>query len=1009
MTPAEARTSEKVLNGALAAALNGCHPRWRVEAEQSGVVRGAPGRSPDLVITAGDGPAAAPVVIETEYEPARTVEADAAARLGAVLSRSGQTVEQAVAVAVPEALSRAPQRDLPGEIEAAGLRYRLVTRYGAAAGQSWFPSEGWRTGAVADLAGLCEQLTTNDLVVESAATVMEDSVAAVSNNLARAFSDKPQVLAGVAAALNLQPSEQTTRIGVTMIANALLFQLAIEGGVNPETGWRIPGPSAEAPRDRVLEVWWRILDVNYWPIFWTAHAVLSQIPQAEAHAEVLAPLTGMAHKLARFGTASTADIAGQMFGKLIADRKFLATFYTRPSSARLLAELAVDRLAVDWSDPERVESLRVADLACGTGSLLTAAYQQIASRVRRIGGLDDEALHPAMMEQVLAGADIMPAAAHLTCTALSSTHPRTRFSQSRIHLMPYGRSPDASGSGHHVRLGALELLDRSYRQTSWLDTAEIAVDPEGGAGNGAEPVAGRGANGAEPAAGRGANGPEPVIDHAGADLVIMNPPFTRPTNHGTAEAARVPVPSFAGFDTEAAEQRAMSRRLAKLNRGLADPAGSGNAGLASNFVDLAHAKVKPGGAIAFVLPAVMTAGQAWSKVRALLDEHYRNICVVAIADTGPTDRSFSADTGMAEVLVVADRARPDDEPDPDSWLWVNLSARPPNPVEAAETARLIARIASEPPHRRSGALNLGGARIGNYVRDGVGAAGCAGIAEPDLAVCAGAIASGRLWLGRLGLIDGVRLTELGELGSRGPVDRDVSGVQSDRITPRGPFDIEKTDDWRAATYPVLWFHDHRRETRLVVEPDCQGRVRDGCEDKALRIWASASRLHFSLDFRLNSQPLAACLTPEPCVGGRAWPAFKPDDERWATAVLLWANTTLGLISFWWAGTRQQQGRSNLTVLRLPELAALDPRALTDEQLSAAAGIFDRLADKRLLPANEAWRDETRQELDRMVLADLLGLDAAEVMPALAVLRYQWCLEPSVHGGKATRPSNGAAR
>ena len=732
MAPAEARTSEKVLNGALAAALNGCHPRWRVEAEQSGVVRGAPGRSPDLVITAGDGLAAAPVVIETEYEPARTVEADAAARLGAVLSRSGQTVEQAVAVAVPEALSRAPQRDLPGEIEAAGLRYRLATRYGAAAGQSWFPSEGWLTGTVADLAGLCEQLTTNDLVVESAATVMEDSVAAVSNNLARAFSDKPQVLAGVAAALNLQPSEQTTRIGVTMIANALLFQLAIEGGVNPETGWRIPGPSAEAPRDRVLEVWWRILDVNYWPIFWTAHAVLSQIPQAEAHAEVLAPLTGMAHELARFGAASTADIAGQMFGKLIADRKFLATFYTRPSSARLLAELAVDRLAVDWSDPERVESLRVADLACGTGSLLTAAYQQIASRVRRIGGLDDEALHPAMMEQVLAGADIMPAAAHLTCTALSSTHPRTRFSRSRIHLMPYGRSPDASGSGHHVRLGALELLDRSYRQTSWLDTAEIAVDPEGGAGNGAGPAAGPGANGAGPAAGPGANGPEPLIDHAGADLVIMNPPFTRPTNHGTAEAARMPVPSFAGFDTEAAEQRAMSRRLAKLNRGLADPAGSGNAGLASNFVDLAHAKVKPGGAIAFVLPAVMTAGQAWSKVRALLDEHYRNICVVAIADTGPTDRSFSADTGMAEVLVVADRARPDDEPDPDSWLWVNLSARPPNPVEAAETARLIARIASEPSHRRSGALNLGGARIGNYVRDGVGAAGCAGIAEPDL-------------------------------------------------------------------------------------------------------------------------------------------------------------------------------------------------------------------------------------------------------------------------------------
>ena len=1000
MNPAEARTSEKVLNGALAAALNGCHPRWRVEAEQSGVVRGAPGRSPDLVITAGDGPAAAPVVIETEYEPARTVEADAVARLGSVLAGSGQTVEQAVAVAVPEALRRAPQRDLPGEVAAAGLRYRLATRYGADADPSWFPAQGWLTGSVADLAGLCEQLITNDLVVASAAAVMEESVAAVSANLTRAFSQNPEVLAGVAGALNLQPSEQTTRIGMTMIANALLFQLAIEGDVNPVTGWRIPGPGAEDTRDRVLDVWWRILDVNYWPIFWTAHAVLSQIPRAQAQAEVLAPLTGMAHELARFGATSTADIAGQMFGKLIADRKFLATFYTRRSSARLLAELAVGRLAVDWSDRQRVGALRVADLACGTGALLTAAYQQIASRVRRIGGGDDEPLHPVMMERVLAGADIMPAAAHLTCTALSSTHPRTRFSRSRIHLMPYGRSSDASGSGSHVRVGALELLDRAYRQTSWLDTAEIAVDPDGGPGAAPD-------GGGRAADGHGGNGAGPVIDHAAADLVIMNPPFTRPTNHGTAEAARAPVPSFAGFATEDDEQRAMSSRLAKLNRGLGDPAGRGNAGLASNFVDLAHAKVKPGGTVAFVLPAVMTAGGAWSKVRALLDEHYRNICVVAIADTGPTDRSFSADTGMAEVLVVADRARPGDEPDPDGWLWVNLSARPPNPVEATETARLIARVASEPPNRRSGALSLGATRIGNYLRDGVGAAGCAGIAEPDLAVCAGAMASGKLWLGRLGPIDGVGLTDLGELGSRGPVDRDVVGVQSDRITPRGPFDIEKTDNWRAATYPVLWSHDHRREARLVVEPDCQGRVREGCEDKALRIWASASRLHFSLNFTLTSQPLAACLTPESCIGGRAWPTFELHDERWAPAVLLWANTTLGLISFWWAGSRQQQGRSNLTISRLGELAILDPRTLTAEQLSAAAGIFDLISADRFLPANEAWRDETRQELDRMVLADLLGLDAAEVMPALAVLRYQWCLESSVHGGKSTRPPDRA--
>ena len=41
---------------------------------------------------------------------------------------------------------------------------------------------------------------------------------------------------------------------------------------------------------------------------------------------------------------------------------FLATFYTLPESACLLAELAVERLDVDWSDRSAIEGLRVCRL-----------------------------------------------------------------------------------------------------------------------------------------------------------------------------------------------------------------------------------------------------------------------------------------------------------------------------------------------------------------------------------------------------------------------------------------------------------------------------------------------------------------------------------------------------------------------------------------------------------------------------------------------------------------------
>ncbi len=156
------------------------------------------------------------------------------------------------------------------------------------------------------------------------------------------------------------------------------------------------------------------------------------------------------------------------------------------------------------------------------------------------------------------------------------------------------------------------------------------------------------------------------------------------------------------------------------------------------------------------------------------------------------------------------------------------------------------------------------------------------------------------------------------------------------------------------------------------------------------------------DFRINSQPLAACITPQPSIGGRAWPNFLCADQRWEVPLALWANTTLGLIAFWWIGTRQQQGRARLTISRLPALTVLDTRQLSAEQLGRAHEIFKEFAGRELLPANEAWRDGIRQALDRVVLVDLLELPD-DIMEPLELLRRQWCAEPSVHGGKSTAP------
>ena len=144
-----------------------------------------------------------------------------------------------------------------------------------------------------------------------------------------------------------------------------------------------------------------------------------------------------------------------------------------------------------------------------------------------------------------------------------------------------------------------------------------------------------------------------------------------------------------------------------------------------------------------------------------------------------------------------------------------------------------------------------------------------------------------------------------------------------------------------------------------------------------------------------------CITPEETLGGRAWPNVLPHRDDWVWPLLLWANSTLGLMMYWWQGTRQQQGRAIFTISRLPALNVLDARCFSASQLQQCQTVCDEFRSRSLLPANEAYRDPTRKELDAALWAVLDLPDS--LLTNLDLVREQWCAEPSVHGGKRTRP------
>ena len=970
------RTSEAVFNGHFGEALRGKHPLWRqgLGVEQTGVFADDPRLRPDILIRTPD---TQPVVIETEFAPAASVERDARSRLGRTPAGSKDPIEQAIAVRIPAAL-RGGQERLAERIAAAAFGY-CVFSGDPAAPERW-PRAGWLAGGIDRIAGCAEDAMVSQRLIVESMSILEDGVRiatrAIDDAMALHFTDTEPVIGRV---LNQRPGEQTNRMAMAIVASALTFHAAIAGthGIPPLR--ELQAHPRRTFQAALLACWRDVLnDINYWPIFKVASDIMIRIRVFTAE-RILDALADAAERLARIGVTTRHDLTGRMFQSLIADRKFLATFYTLPASAALLAEMAAARMDADWSDLEAYPDLSIADLSCGTGTLLSAAYRAVLGRYRRAGG-DDSRIHRRMIERAIIAADIMPAAAHLCASQLSSVCPSVIFDNTRVYTMPYGVGADGDRD-RGVAIGSLDL-------TAAAQTRSLFATGQRRAG--------------------GAEGDVEVNDvelpHESVDLVVMNPPFTRPTGHEAGKIG-VPVPSFAGFGTTEEEQRAMSARLTAIRRQLDEPVGHGNAGLASNFIDLAHAKVRRGGVVALVLPIAAIQGKAWRAVRDLLARRYEDVTVVSIAAAGALERAFSSDTGIAEALVIATKRRGGDGPAGDA-LFVNLRRRPASLLEAVETAAVASRLPARPA---VGIFRAGEQPLGSYIRAPLGEGGCAGLRETALADAMAALRGGELRMPRYRDRHRLPVAPLGALGERGLYPLDIGTGRDEKPPIRGPFKVVPLSG--VPSYPILWRHDAARERRLVVPPDSQGEVRPDCEERALAAWETAARLHFNRDFQLNSQSLAACLTPEIALGGRAWPNFRlagargEGGARREEIIALWANSTPGLMSFWWAGSRQQQGRTVLTITTLPALPALDPRRLSRAALERGARIFAEFRGAPLLPANEAWRDETRKALDRALLVDLLDLPESVLAP-LDRLRLQWCAEPSVHGGKNTAPPTG---
>ena len=374
------RQTEPSINNALGILLQGMMGSATVRSENVRAVAGHAGLQPDVIVTE---PGRAPVIVEAEIEPARSVEAEAKSRLGLEVVEGRRTVEAVIALRYPEAV--ADSDDLGAALSGARLSYCVLRDDPS---ESRFPESGWITGSVSDLADLVRLVSVSQRDVDFAADALQQGIERVAAILDELDATQPGVTTQIARLLGMMNVPQTRRMACAIIANALVFHERIAGMSDNEIRplSLVCGRGIANPKGETLAAWAAILDINYFPIFSIGRDILSHIPSGAA-ARILNTLELTAGEVSSAGVDNAHDLTGRIFQRLIVDRKYLATFYTLPASAALLARLAVSKMeGIDWSDAEAVGNLRIGDFACGTGALLSAAYEQIAARHERTGG-----------------------------------------------------------------------------------------------------------------------------------------------------------------------------------------------------------------------------------------------------------------------------------------------------------------------------------------------------------------------------------------------------------------------------------------------------------------------------------------------------------------------------------------------------------------------------------------------------------------------------------------------
>ena len=668
------------------------------------------------------------------------------------------------------------------------------------------------------------------------------------------------------------------------------------------------------PVGSYLTAWELILALDYKPIFETARAALLAVPPDPSFGEAVGIAAEAALAAARDTASYRHDLLGRIFHTVLDTARYDGSFYTTTPAATLLSCLAIPQDLCDWQDADAIARLRITDPACGTGTLLMAAVERIRELAPQ--SRDNPHLASALIEQVLSGFDINLTATHMAATTLGLLSPTTHFRSLQIGRVRLG--VDEAGKTH---LGSLEFLgNRQPRIMPWPNAAQLVAQVDTG---------------------------DEIAVTEPADLVIMNPPFTRD--------------SLRHDQFSRDEERKIKDREKELFTN--SPAHmSSNAGA---FLVLAeHINKSDAGTLASVLPLVAATDKSGHRVRKYLGQRYHIEVIVTSHD--PERIYFSENTSIGEMLLVCRRWAGKKKDKPPTQV-VNLARNPATPAEAIDVARAIANgtVATR---------NYGTVQEWPASKIAAGDWNAVQFLNPYLCQRGAELAQGDLF-------PTVRLNAIADIGPEGRRVRDA-------FTRSEMPDVEG----RVA----LWQHETDVIQTMAARPDTHLVAKPSKAHLAERYWQQRSRLLLPARLFLPSTRLASVLMDTPCLGS-AWAPCrvrhtKSRPEQLEMALCAYFNSSVGILAALGERSNRKPTYPRFSLDDLRNLPAPDFAAIGSDAAGRLAAAYEAHAGSVLLPLPQMDSDPARRALDAAV-ASALGLDGE----VAATIRRQLAAEPSVTG------------